>query len=251
MKLTTQQIQKIIKEELSKVLYEISIRGKEVDLPSVVHDINHAFRYNKGSEDNKKKLINILFDAYESISPNESEFAKRWIDIFYKEYKGFQKVVNADKMLKYRYFHSPSKPEFVPTQKDFSDTSSTPTGITTPDFETSGRELDKKRNRFKGKDLTRRDLSYKDLRNHNLKGTNLTGANLSDANLIGADLSGAIGLDKVHWGEDWEEYEDVEIWHDEWERYPVKRSNKAMYNEKTKWPKGFNPKKHGLIKVIY
>ena len=244
MKLTTKQIQKIIKEELNNVLYEILIRGKEVDLSSVVHDINYAFRYDKGSEDKKKKLVNILFQAYESIHPNESEYAKRWIDIFYKTYKGFQKVVNADKMLKYRYFHPPPKPEFVPTQKDFSDTSNTPTGITSPDFEYHT-PLDKKRNRFRGKDLTGRDLSYKNLENHNFTGTKLTGANLSNAFLNGADLSGAIDLNKVNWGQEWQTAIDYEV--DLWDG--GSRSSKARYNKKTKWPKGFNPEKYGLRKT--
>ena len=128
MKLTAKQIQKIIKEELNRVIEESQ------EIYSVVTQINQIFRHNKGSEEQKKELVNRLFDVYGSISPSESEFAKKWIDIFYKEYKGFQKVVNADKLLKYRYFHPPPKPEFVSTQKDFSDTSTTPTGITTYDF---------------------------------------------------------------------------------------------------------------------
>lgn len=242
MKLTARQIQKIVKEELNRVIKESE------EISTVVHDINYAFRYNKGSEDKKKKLVNRLFDAYESVFPNESEYAKRWIDIFYKTYKGFQKVVNADKMLKYRYFHPPPKPEFVPTQKDISDTSNTPTGITSPDFEYHT-PLDKKRNIFRGKDLTGRDLSYKNLKNHNFTGTKLTGANLSGAGLGGADLSGAIDLNKVNWGQEWVDYEWIQIGRDDWSENAVKRSNKASYNKKTKWPKGFNPEKYGLRKT--
>ena len=256
MKLTTKQIQNIIKEELNRVIKESQ------EISTVVHDINYAFRYNKGSEEQKKELVNKLFDAYESISPSESEFAKKWIDIFYKEYKGFQKVVNADKLLKYRYFHPPPKPEFVPTQKDISDTSSTPTGITTYDSEQYLRQQDKERERikrhrrrFKGKDLTNRRLAGKDLRYHDFTGANLSGADLSDAKLYGADLSGAIGLDKVYWGKKWEE--EVE---DIWAHTPITaaggkeymwvfRSNKAGYDKETKWPEGFDPIKAGLKKI--
>ena len=125
MKLTTKQIQQIIKEELNNVIKESQA------VYSTVGAIQRAFRLNKGSEDEKKKLINKLFDAYESVSPSEREFARRWIDIFYKEYEGFQKIVNTDKLLKYRYFHPPPKPEFVSSSnsKEISDTSSVPSQV--------------------------------------------------------------------------------------------------------------------------
>ena len=191
MKLTARQIQNIIKEELNRVIKESQ------EIYSVVAAIQRAFKLNRGSEEQKKELVNKLFDAYESISPSESEFAKRWIDIFYKEYKGFQKVVNADKMLKYRYFHSPPKPEFVSTQKDFSDTSNRPAGI--PHFDVYSYYK-----RLKGKNLAGEDLFGKDLKHFDLSGTNLRRADmrkadLRHANLEKADLRGSFYDEHTQW----------------------------------------------------
>ena len=277
-KLTSKEIQQIIKEELNRVIKESQ------EIYSVVAAIQRAFKFNKGSEDEKKKLVNKLFDAYESISPNESEFAKKWIDIFYKEYKGFQKVVNADKLLKYRYFHPPPKPEFVSSlnPKDISDTSYIPTGITTHDSEQYLRQQDKERRRFKGKNLAGHNFRASRLRHFDFSGANLSGANLSEsdwtgANFSGADLSGAdLGASvlkkadlsganlsganlRISWlngadlsGANLEEADLKGSWLGGANLTKANLTganlSRVFYDDKAQWPKGFDPTKAGATK---
>lgn len=75
---------------------------------------------------------------------------------------------------------------------------------------------------FNGADVSHGDLSQSDLRGGDLRSANLTNANLKRARLEGADLSGAViaGADL-----------------------------RVTYDDSTKWPEGFDPDKHGAVKM--
>ena len=179
MKLTTRQIQQIIKEELNKVLYE-NRKGlpKGIAVTSLPAKIIDALKAQK-LEPLDLARINHLFKFFLRGDQYEARYAKKWIQSLYKDFPKFKKIVDNDPALSWAL--NPSS-EFVPTQKDFSDTSNTPTGITTPDLYNY-----KMQYRFKVKNLAGRDL-----RNHNFTGANLSGADLRGANLEKANLRGAI-----------------------------------------------------------
>jgi uncharacterized protein YjbI with pentapeptide repeats len=211
MKITTQQIQQIIKEELNLILYEVKGLPKGITVRSLIPKIIKALK-SKKLEPIDLARINHLFKFFLRGDESEVQFAKKWIESFYKDFPEFKKIVDSDINLTYALNASP---EFISTQKDISDTSYTPTGITTPDlfnYKKYSKTLRKKDLRdadLKGANLSGKNLMYADLRGANLKGANLSGAYLryanlydaylSEANLSGADLVGAdLGLAYLH-----------------------------------------------------
>ena len=82
--------------------------------------------------------------------------------------------------------------------------------------------------KLKGAILIKADLSGANLSGANLNGANLSGASLRGANLIGANLSGTnlSGANR-----------------------PLAKLPEAIYDNKTKWPDGFDPVSAGATKV--
>jgi hypothetical protein len=74
------------------------------------------------------------------------------------------------------------------------------------------------RSRFEGANLAGANLIGADLRHANLFLTNLSGADLRGANLLGTHPSGA-------------------------------QLRGARYDAQTRWPKGFDPQRHGAVRV--
>ena len=97
---------------------------------------------------------------------------------------------------------------------------------------------------LRGVILARRDLQGKDFSGSDLEGANLEGADLGaailkDANLRGANLEGAI-LERVN-------FRGTNL-----ENTNLKKANFrswAIYDSKTKFPKGFDPKARGMTLV--
>jgi uncharacterized protein YjbI with pentapeptide repeats len=77
---------------------------------------------------------------------------------------------------------------------------------------------------FEKADLSNIKFPFSDLRGANLREANLKGLYAPQARFEGTDLSGAI-LDKP-------------------------KLERATFDDKTKWPQGFDPEKHGAIKII-
>lgn len=92
------------------------------------------------------------------------------------------------------------------------------------------------------------DFSKTDLRDAKMANANLQGANFQGANLAGADLNGA-NLQGVNLL--WANLSNTDL-----QGVNLTQTNpawanvrEAKYNSKTKFPAGFNPKKHGMIFV--
>ena len=77
---------------------------------------------------------------------------------------------------------------------------------------------------FEKADLSEIKFPFSDLRGANLREANLKGLYAPQARFEGTDLSGAI-LDKP-------------------------KLERATFDDKTKWPQGFDPEKHGALKII-
>jgi hypothetical protein len=104
--------------------------------------------------------------------------------------------------------------------------------------------LDRAKANLAGRNLAGRSLKFADLRRANLSGANLSradlsgaqlsGANLAKANLSGANLSGATLSGAVLLGAN---LRGVNLRH-------------ALYDDRTLWPPGFNPRAHGATPLL-
>ena len=111
MKLTAQQIQQIIKEELNIVFYEAKGLPKGISAESLVSKLLNTFKKKKPSFFSRKKeptkleatltkaRIKHLFRFKFRGNEAERDFASKWIDIFYRDYDQFKKIVDADILL--------------------------------------------------------------------------------------------------------------------------------------------------------
>jgi hypothetical protein len=96
-------------------------------------------------------------------------------------------------------------------------------------------------------DLTGADLGSADLKGCSLTGACLRGADLQFARLSEADLCGADlrGVDFGHGGK-WVDSAGVAV--DDTDPADAWFLSGARYNAHTRWPEGFNPQRHGMVR---
>ena len=269
MKLTTKQIQKIIKEELNNVLYENRKglpKGISVDsLPKKIIDalkaqkLESSFFATKKLEPLDLARINHLFKFFLRGDQYEARYAKKWIQSLYKDFPEFKKIVDSDRSLSLAL--NPPR-----SARGANLRGANLRGANLRGANLSGEDLSEtylsKANLVKA-DLSKADLSDADLRwaflsHANLSEANLRGANLQNASLTFADLSGAdlFGAD----------LSDADL-----EGADLRKANltfanlrgaylrgadlsgadlrEAFYSRLTRWPEGFDPIKAGATRA--
>ena len=223
MKLTTQQIQQIIKEELNNVLYE-NRKGlpKGVTAESLVSKLLRTLRKKKPSFFSRKKeptkleatltkaRIKHLFRFKFRGNEIERDFAEKWIDIFYKDYYEFKKVVDADFTLSTQLKPFRGKPVVEPIDLT---RSSAPINIdyggdrgvsrqererakkekTSADFQKylKAKEVERDKKNMQNANLPGFDFGRVFVHYGNFQGANLRGAYFSKATITGANFDGA------------------------------------------------------------
>ena len=209
MKLTTQQIQKIIKEELEKVLEE------NISAESLIPKLLNVLREKKPSSVDKvltKARIQHLFRYKFRGTESEREFADKWIRIFYKDFPMFKQIVDGNYLLKV----SMDPTEFNPEQPNVIDPTDSTYVADFPEYEgdlgISQQERERaKEEKFKSRreehlKLKEIERNKENMQNANLAGidfkrtyihygnfqkANLRGAYLSDARITGTKFQGA------------------------------------------------------------
>jgi hypothetical protein len=91
---------------------------------------------------------------------------------------------------------------------------------------------------LQGANFVGADLARANLKKANLRGACLVRAQCFDANLRGADLRDANLRDALLAGADLR-----------WAQLSGARLQGAVYDKSTRWPQGFNPKKHGAMQT--
>lgn len=234
MKLTTKQIQQIIKEELNNVLYE-NRKGlpKGVSAESLVSKLLSTFKKKKPSFFSRKKeptkleatltkaRIKHLFRFKFRGNEVERDFASKWIDIFYKDYKEFKKIVDSNVILKAQLtLDTNIKPYYGDAVGSIDTTKNDPyanlpsmdlidydrdRGIFQQERErakkvrsAAQKQLDQKiediednKKNMQNASLPGFDFGYAYIYYGNFKGANLRGAYLSKARLTGINFEGA------------------------------------------------------------
>jgi uncharacterized protein YjbI with pentapeptide repeats len=209
MKLTTQQIQKIIKEELEKVLEE------NISAESLIPKLLNVLREKKPSSVDKaltKARIQHLFRYKFRGTESEREFADKWIRIFYKDFPMFKQIVDGNYLLKV----SMDPTEFNPAQPNVIDPTDSTYVANFPEYEGGLGVSEKERERAERERRIKRrerqlqkkaiEKNKKNFQNANLPGVdfanifihygnfqkaNLRGAYLSDARITGTNFDGA------------------------------------------------------------
>jgi uncharacterized protein YjbI with pentapeptide repeats len=87
---------------------------------------------------------------------------------------------------------------------------------------------------LQGASLVYVNLKNADLTNANLEGANVAASDLTGANLTGANLASTHFQGRVHYKDEWAIGNDL---------------TDVVYDEHTRWPEGFDPKEHRLIRV--
>jgi len=233
MKLTTQQIQHIIKEELNLILYE----AKGISVISLPTKIINALR-SKKLEPLDYARINHLFKLLSKGDESESDFANKWIKSLYKDFPEFKKIVDNDIVL---------KTKMTVGSLSYADLRGVNfSGVNLRGADLSGASLFEAD--LSDADLSKANLSNASLTEVNLSGVNLRGANLREANLIYADLSGA-NLRRA-------DLSSADLYGTNLRGADLIRADLsdadlrgALYNSITRWPEGFDPIKAGAKKV--
>jgi len=195
MKLTAEEIQQIIQEELKNVLEE------NVSVESLIPRILGVLKTKKPSSVDKtltKARVKHLFRYKFRGTEDEREFATKWIDILYRDFPMFKDIVEDDYLLNV----SMKPSEFSSSLPDVIDVTDPSYVMDLPDYESglgvSQQELDRAR-KEKAKSGEAQSARIKEIEKNkkNMQGANLAGMDFGEANIYygnfqGANLRGAI-----------------------------------------------------------
>jgi uncharacterized protein YjbI with pentapeptide repeats len=250
MKITTQQIQNIIKEELDKLLYEEenndvlrkAIEKKYDDLGIKYYD---QMRERDAERIFRDALWQTTDSDLEKYLRTETGIKTRIEMLFAIGYEFSKQQLKDAKLIADYPLDSGTKEkrEFIINKR-----------IEEKDFHLLNLEnADLRKANLKGANLRASDLDESDLSNVNLSGADLERAKLYNANLSNSILTGAnlqfakmrgANLSKA----------DLSGANLRWARLQDVKLNDAIltnvrYNDRTRWPEGFDPEAAGAVKV--
>lgn len=265
MKITTKQIQNIIKEELDKLLYEEETDSKLKQVIAIAIDDKIISQHDEKIKQQILDLIkNTLPKIFGSLEDENSqkiliyaeEDPKQGLELLRSLYDKFTENEDKDieKLEKYPLTgdDNDTKKQIIAVEiiksKDLSGLKLRGVDLSGVKFDqmdlsaTNLREANLSQAKFTGvsleqSNLSRANLSGSYLYNTGLKGASMLYANLSGAELRAVDLEYTNLIQAVLSGADLR-YAKL--------RYAVLRG--AEYDDKTKWPEGFDPEAAGAIK---